>query len=56
MPFRSKAQRGYMFAKHPQIAERWETEGTTPANLPERVAKVRAVRSMKRTGKLGKKK
>jgi hypothetical protein len=23
MPFKSEAQRKYMFAKHPKIAERW---------------------------------
>jgi len=23
MPFKSKAQQGYMFAKHPKIAKRW---------------------------------
>jgi hypothetical protein len=56
MPFRSARQRSFLWAKHPEVAERWETEGGTPANLPERVAKVRAVRSMMRTGKLGKKK
>lgn len=26
MPFRSKAQRGYMYANHPDIAKRWEHE------------------------------
>lgn len=31
MPFRSEAQRRYMWAKHPEIAERWTEEyGSTP--------------------------
>lgn len=35
MPFQSKAQRRYMHAKHPEIANRWEHEYKTPKNLPE---------------------
>lgn len=27
MPFKSEKQRRYMFAKHPEIAERWSKEG-----------------------------
>lgn len=40
MPFKSQAQRGFMFAKHPKIAK--EFEGVTPlgAQLPEHVAKM----------------
>lgn len=31
MPFRSEAQRRYMWAKHPEIAERWTEEyGSSP--------------------------
>lgn len=26
MPFKSEAQRKYMFAKHPEIAKRWAKE------------------------------
>ena len=38
MPFKSQAQRGFMYAKHPEIAKRWEKE--TPAGkLPEHVMK-----------------
>jgi hypothetical protein len=35
MPFKSEAQRKFMFAKHPQIAKRWAHEYGTPKNLPE---------------------
>ena len=35
MPFQSKAQRRYMHAKHPEIANRWEREYKTPKNLPD---------------------
>lgn len=35
MPFRSEAQRKYMYAKHPAMAKRWE-EHTTSAPLPEK--------------------
>jgi hypothetical protein len=34
MPFRSEAQRRYMFARHPEIAKRWSKEYGTPKNLP----------------------
>lgn len=41
MPFKSKAQRGFLYSKHPEIARRWEKE--TPKNkaLPERIGKTR---------------
>lgn len=31
MPFKSEAQRGYLWANHPEIAKRWEAEGRTKA-------------------------
>jgi hypothetical protein len=36
MPFRSKAQRAYMYKNLPEIAEKWENE-TNSVNLPERI-------------------
>lgn len=36
MPFKSQAQRGFMYAKHPEIAKRWEKE-THEGKLPEHV-------------------
>lgn len=38
MPFESKAQRGFMFAKHPEIAKRWAKETPKDAKLPEHKA------------------
>jgi len=35
MPFKSKAQRNYLYANHPDIAKRWEKE--TTGSLPSRV-------------------
>ena len=37
MPLKSKAQRRWMWAKHPEMAARWEKE--TEGKLPERVKK-----------------
>jgi hypothetical protein len=40
MPFKSQAQRGFMFAKHPEMAKEWEKETPANANLPEHVKKM----------------
>ena len=39
MPFKSKAQQGYMFAKMPKTAKRWAKETPNIKALPKRVAK-----------------
>jgi hypothetical protein len=39
MPFQSKAQRAYLYAKHPEIAKRWESVTPKGAALPEHVKK-----------------
>lgn len=36
MPFVSKAQQGFMFAKHPKIAKRWAKHTPNMKSLPER--------------------
>lgn len=36
MPFKSKAQQRYMFARHPGIAKRWAKEYGVSENLPEK--------------------
>ena len=41
MPFRSRAQRRYLYAKHPKIAKRWQRE-TPPGPLPARVRRKRS--------------
>lgn len=40
MPFRSRAQQRFMFAKHPRIAKRWAKK-TNFRKLPNRVRKRR---------------
>ena len=37
MPFKSKAQRRFLYARHPDIAERWSAEYGSGAKLPEHV-------------------
>lgn len=39
MPFKSTKQRGWMYATHPEMAERWEAETPKGKKLPERVVK-----------------
>lgn len=34
MPFKSEAQRRLMWAKHPDIAQRWVNEGAKSKGLP----------------------
>jgi hypothetical protein len=36
MPFQSKRQRRFMFARHPEIAKRWANEYPNQKNLPEK--------------------
>lgn len=36
MPFRSQAQRRFMYARHPEIAKRWRKEYGPQRRLPER--------------------
>lgn len=37
VPFKSQAQRRFMHAQHPRIADKWEREGGTPKKIPKRV-------------------
>lgn len=39
MPFKSKAQRRFLFSQHPEIANRWQTETPKNKKLPERAPK-----------------
>ena len=34
MPFQSKAQKGWMFANHPEMAKRWAAETPDMKHLP----------------------
>lgn len=44
MPFKSTAQRGWMFATHPKMAKRWAHETPKGKKLPKHVKKKRAKR------------
>lgn len=39
MPFKSTAQRGYLFAKHPDVAKKFAAETPKGASLPEHAPK-----------------
>lgn len=39
MPFKSKQQRKFMYARHPEMAEKWEAETPTGARLPRKLSK-----------------
>lgn len=41
MPFRSQAQRKWMYANHPEMAKRWEKETPKKKKLPKRARKRR---------------
>jgi len=37
MPFKSKSQQKYMFAKKPKLAKKWVKKYGVPKNLPEKL-------------------
>lgn len=39
MPFKSKAQQGFMFANMPKTAKKWAKETPNMKSLPKKVAK-----------------
>jgi len=39
MPFKSKSQMRFMYAKHPKIAKRWAKETANEKDLPEKKSK-----------------
>lgn len=41
MPFKSKSQMRYMFAKHPQMAKEWASHTPSIKSLPEKKKKKR---------------
>lgn len=45
MPFKSEAQRRYLWIHHPEIAQRWASEyGSKPESEPERPGRNEAFR------------
>ena len=52
MPFKSKAQRAYLYAVHPDIAKRWEDKyGSGGKTLPAHVKKTKKKVTAKKRGK-----
>lgn len=47
MPFRSQAQKKFLFAKHPDIAKRWAKEYPSQGKLPARVKRKAKKKSKK---------
>jgi hypothetical protein len=39
MPFRSQAQKGWMYSNKPAMAKRWQTETPKGKKLPKKVKK-----------------
>jgi hypothetical protein len=39
MPFKSKAQMGWMYANHPEMAKEWSEHTPKGKDLPEKVVK-----------------
>ena len=49
MPFKSKAQRGYMYANHPKMAKEWESHTPKGKKLPAKTGKKgNAMRGLKK--------
>jgi hypothetical protein len=51
MPFKSNAQRSWMFAKDPAMAKRWAKETPKGKNLPDKVGARKKALSKKLKGK-----
>lgn len=41
MPFKSLAQKAYMFSQHPKLAKKWAKKYGVPKNLPKKKRKKR---------------
>lgn len=51
MPFKSKSQMRFMYAKHPKIAKRWSKETENEKDLPENKKKSPWLSMGKKEGK-----
>lgn len=47
MPFKSEAQRRFMYARHPKLAREFQSKTPKGAKLPERLTRKVAKRSRK---------
>ena len=48
MPFKSKAQRRWMYATHPGMAQEWSKETVEGSRLPEKVSSRKKTQSRKK--------
>lgn len=48
MPFKSKAQRRFMYARHPKLAKEFESKTPKGKKLPEKIKKKKTVVRKKR--------
>ena len=48
MPFKSEAQRRYLWAKEPAVAKRWSKKYGVPKNLPKKVNLNETIKRAKR--------
>ena len=39
MPFKSQAQKGWMYSNHPEMAKQWQEETPKGKKLPKKVSK-----------------
>jgi len=46
MPFKSEAQRKFMWAKHPKIAKRWAHENPDQKKLPKKVKQRDSIKAL----------
>jgi hypothetical protein len=51
MPFKSQAQRAYLYQHHPEMAKRWSAEYPNQWHLPEHVKRVTDALVAQRKGK-----
>lgn len=54
MPLKSKAQRSYMYAKHPELAKEFEAATPKGKKLPEHVKGKKTLRPVKPRGRIAK--
>lgn len=48
MPFKSEAQRRLLWAKHPEVAQRWADTYGTPKALPKHAPERHVMQSLKK--------
>lgn len=51
MPFKSKSQMRFMYAKHPDIAKRWEDKYGISKTMPEKVSLSKRAKNLRKKGK-----